>query len=447
MSKLSDIVNITISRETKALKVSSFGIPGIISEFPSTKTTTVFDRYRYYSDIDEMLDDGWVTTDREYQRALKIFSQPIVVEKVLIGRKKPKNEVVESWTTALNAIKDVIDDWYCFTINSTADCTVVFNIDFVTGNIINFNINNTVIPTVNFNTDQSTTMTAIKNAIEATIAGAEVTITLPHTLKIEIENTGILNLTAVVTGGLSQPVATISYETDDDIKEVAAWTETQTKIFFETSNDPDIITSTTTDIASELQALGYFRTVINYHPNVNSNNQYFSEGWMGEALPYDPGSEIWALKTISALSVYNLTGAQRTYALNKNANIYTETAGVNITENGKVVGTLAGEYIDIIRDLDWLKARIAENIFLELINSRKIPYTDQGISIIEGRLKEVLDQAVVKGMIAKDYTVSVPRVANISSATKLQRLLPDVKFFATATGAIQKVNITGVVSI
>ena len=445
MSRLSDIVKITISRETQSIAVANFGTAGIISEFPATKTTTTFDRYRFYGALSELLDDGWLSTDKVYIKASKIFSQNPVVEKILVGRKKPNSEAIETWTAALTEIQNANSDWYAFTILATQSATVSFDIDFVTGNNIDFVINGTAVTTVPFNIDNATTYANLKTQIETDITDSVVTVDdIARTVIIEIESGQVNTTTVSVTGGATQAVGTVAFTTEDDIKETAAWAETQKKIYFVTSNDSDIPTTSSSDLASDLKALGYDRTIVNYHPNLTTDDQYFSEGWIGEALPYNPGSQTWAYKTISGITAYILTSGERTNVLGKNTNIYTVTAGVSNTEAGKVI---SGEWIDIIRGIDWLEARLAENIFSKLVQVRKIPYTDEGVAIIEGLIKEVLNEAVQRGLITSEYIVTVPRVIDVPTQDKIDRILPDVKFTAILQGAIHIVEIQGIVTV
>lgn len=50
-----------------------------------------------------------------------------------------------------------------------------------------------------------------------------------------------------------------------DIEEIAAWVETQDKIFVASSEDSDVITNVDTDVASALKAAGYNRTAYQWH--------------------------------------------------------------------------------------------------------------------------------------------------------------------------------------
>jgi len=447
MSALSDIIQLTISRETQSIARASFGTPAIISEFATDKTSPVFDRYVEYASLAEMLAEGWSSTDKEYLRAGKIFSQNPKPDKVVIGRKKPETETSETWTEALTAIQVATQDWYAFTINPTGKATITLNEAFVGSNSIVVTVNEVACDAVVFSGDQETTMGLLKTEIEGQVGLTDTIVTIGATpfltMTIELESGDVTFVSVVTTGGISQPIATISYTEQDDILEIAAWAETQKKIFFHTDNDAVIPTSGTSDLAYQLKALNYDRTAIAYHSGLVSADQFLMEAWMGKMLPKDPGSATWMFKNLSGITAVGMTSAQRTYALNKNCNIYTTTAGVNITERGQVV---SGEYIDIIRGIDWLEATIQETIYSELINTDKIPYTNEGIGIVEGLLKKALDEAVRAGVLAS-YVVTVPLIADISDQDKIDRILPDIEFTGILAGAIHKIEIAGTVTV
>lgn len=228
-----------------------------------------------------------------------------------------------------------------------------------------------------------------------------------------------------------------------DQEDAADWVETQKKIYFARSADADILDSgVTTDIASYAESNNYDRTTVYYDASAEAD--YISAAAMGQGFPFDPGEQTWAYKTLVGVTATALTSAERTDALAKNANIYIGTAGVDHTEFGKVG---SGEYIDIIRGIDWLEAIIQQAIFSELVNTKKIPYTDEGASIIDAILKGQLDRAVRATIIVDDYVTSVPKVADVPTNDKINRFLPDVTFTATLQGAIHTVRIDGVVSV
>lgn len=542
MSELNDIVIVNISRETTAISQAGFGVIAIISEFSTTKTTTVFDRYRYYASLAEMTSDGWGVYDPEYKAAQIIFSQSPKVPRIMIGR-------IDSGDASISAGLDQIQiaqqDWYGVNAIGSKETKVIFDADLITGNLIDFTINGEVVTQVPFNTSHAQTMSDIKTQIEADItnssaiidtddpdgrtllikvegklASVEVVVTAGasqagsvitnSTTKIEFDadfvsgnsivftidglaitavpwntsqvqtmddlkaqietdlstaiatidasdgntrtllidvNEKVAAVSVAITGGISQPEETITTNINDVYKEFAAWVETQRKLFFLASSSEDIKGQGTDDIISQMKALNYDRTLSQYHTDSQGDQvpSYIESGLPGKLFPEEPGSVNWAYKTIAGVTSYNLDSAERTNILDKNGNIYTQTAGVDITENGRMA---SGEWVDVIRGLDWLEARLQEAVFSELVNSKKIPYTDDGVTVIGGIVEGVLNKAVAQGiLVAGSIVVTTPLVADIDLTDKANRILPDVEFTANLQGAINTVVINGTVTL
>ena len=114
-------------------------------------------------------------------------------------------------------------------------------------------------------------------------------------------------------------------------------------------------------------------------------------------------------------------------------------------ENGNVA---SGEWIDVMRGVDWIEATLQETIYSRLVNADKIPYTDAGVAIIKGDVQKVLTDAAGQGIITEEsIVITVPKVSDISTTDRANRVLPDVEFSATLQGAIHKVEIAGVVAV
>jgi hypothetical protein len=172
---------------------------------------------------------------------------------------------------------------------------------------------------------------------------------------------------------------------------------------------------------------------------------------MARCFAIQPGGETWANKKLAGVTADGLTEGQYKAITKKNGNTFERFRNVSITQNGKVA---AGEWIDVIRFRDWLQEEITVNVFNALVNRDKVPYTDEGIAIIEAQVRQALELGVTRGGIAPDeydedgntnygYTISVPLAANISANQKASRVLNDVEFTARLAGAIHVVNITG----
>lgn len=235
----------------------------------------------------------------------------------------------------------------------------------------------------------------------------------------------------------------------EDIEETVKWTESNKKLFGFTFMEQQLPVSTA----------NYFRSFAVYGggvPDVETHpveNYYISLAMMAKCFGYEPGSEIWALKSLAAVYPCKLSAEMKQYCDNNNITYFTTYAKKNITSSrgGKVLGN---EWIDTIRFRDWLKNDMQERIFNLFVLNQKIPFTDEGITAIEGKMEESLKEGQKVGGIAPTeyddddneipgYTITVPKSSNMSDIQKASRQLTGCKFTAKLAGAIQVVDISG----
>lgn len=228
----------------------------------------------------------------------------------------------------------------------------------------------------------------------------------------------------------------------------AAWIQSEVLIFGTASADPNIINEAigtdVTSIAYQLQNLGYTRTFCMYHQDAATD--YPEAAWMGVVLPLTPGSETWKFKTLAGIAYSNLTTNQSINSLSKNCNTYQFVGGVGITQNGTMA---QGEFIDIIRGIDWLQLTIQNYVYSSLVNSPKVPYTDAGIAVIQSQLQRAIQQGIDNNFITDNPApiITVPLAANVSSVDKANRILRNVNFTVVLAGAIHMVQINGTVTV
>lgn len=160
-------------------------------------------------------------------------------------------------------------------------------------------------------------------------------------------------------------------------------------------------------------------------------------GVCGMGFPQNEGSITWANKVITGVPLSKYTTAEEEELLGENINYLTREKGFNITQFGR---TLSGSNIDITRSKDWLNNRISESLTSALVNSKKIAFTTKGLSIISNALSEVGAQAVAQDMLSK-YDVVIPNVDEIPSTDKANRVLRNVKFIATLSGAVETIEL------
>lgn len=228
----------------------------------------------------------------------------------------------------------------------------------------------------------------------------------------------------------------------------AAWAEANKKLFFVGVTGDDGVQGTLTDVAGTLYTAKYFRSIALHY---NAAGDYGEFGWAAKRLASLPGSETWANTTLAGLTGGNLTETQFANIKFRNSNSYEVFRNIAITQNGKTSG---GEWIDIIRGRDWQEEEIRTNVLNQFID-RRIPFTDSGIRIIKSALIASLDLGQRRGFIAPDsvaadgktivpgYKVFVPFARDVSTSDKAARMLRDITFRATVSGAIHATEIRG----
>jgi hypothetical protein len=244
-----------------------------------------------------------------------------------------------------------------------------------------------------------------------------------------------------------------------DAQDFAAVIEGLRKIFILASNDSNtLVSGDTSSITYTLRDLNYRRTAFNYY---DIDTLYPDASWLGGQLPKSIGSSNWAYKPLAGIAqgaaydipASELTQAQIDAALNVNCNVYTETLGSSYMYLGTMVGgrntDKDGEFIDIVRNIDFLQARVEEGLLNLFLERDIIPYTDGGISLVDNRLKSLLDTYGVKqGILVEDTVVtSFPSRSEVSITDRNDRLLPDGTFTAELVGGVNRVIIRGTVFV
>lgn len=228
--------------------------------------------------------------------------------------------------------------------------------------------------------------------------------------------------------------------TDAEKEAIADYVETQSRMFYVFSDsNASTYTSATTDIFSKLKAKGYDRSFGIYTKD-GVGNTMIEAAWVGRFSAEPIGSAIWIYKELDGIIADGYTATEESYLQSKNANYYTTVEDESVVfGEGKVAG---GEFVDVLLGSVWLEVRMGERIWGLIKAQNKINYTNAGISMIEIKMREVLDEAVAMQILTADdpIRVVVPNANNIPSSTRNTRILSGITFEARLAGAIQKVD-------
>jgi hypothetical protein len=438
---IDDIASVVITSATRTPTRPGFGTPLF-----AVYHTKYVDRVRSYTKLSSLVSDGFAVDHPAYLMAQAAFSQNPRPSRVKIGRRAlPTTQVMTITIT-----------------DATEGNHVKFKIR-PPGGVAPVQIDYTILAAAT----ATTVATAVELLIEAVAditsssTGAVITATttagkLADYYDFESPAGGMTIRDDSTDPGIATDLAAI-VEVDNDwyglsldscseaeVKAAAAWVESNGKLFIAHSADHDIASSSTTDLASDLKASAYGRTAVAY--NSKSTLSYAGCAWLGAVLPLTPGSETWAYKELRGQTVDVLTDTKEGQVYGKNANTYLEVAGLKVTQKGKVAG---GEFIDVVRFLDWVRVTMQLDIFALIANSRKVPFTDLGADKLRNVVQGVLTRGVKVGGFTGDPApeVFVPKVADVPVADRAARNFPDIEWTATLAGAIHTVTVSGLVSV
>lgn len=433
-----NIVNVTITREGAGVTQAGFGTPMILG--PNAAFEDPSRLYTSLSAVAEDFDAGHA----EYKAAMAVFSQNPHPRAIRIGKRAP---------------------------NVAAVHTLTFSAALVASNVVTGSVNGHTLPPTTYATSSAATLSALATAIaaiegvaSASVSDLVVTVTAASGYPLALADFAVADgasqatvATAVTTPGatIADALDAIAAEANDwyglivtsraeaDVLSAAGWAEAANKVFVTVSDDASLLTGATDDVASKVKARAYKGTAVLYH---QSPDEFADAALMGRFFGTDPGTEIVKFQTLAGVSASSLTDGQKAALWAKNGNTYTTVGGVNIVENGS---TGAGQFLDSTRNLAYLQARVQETVYGLLVRVNKIPYTDAGVQQVVSELRGVLGRMVREGVLAEEPApaVTYPKVADVSANDRAARLLPDIDFTAREGGAVQGVEVRGVVSI
>lgn len=248
----------------------------------------------------------------------------------------------------------------------------------------------------------------------------------------------IAKLNEAVDEGASFYYLLSSDNSDSMIAILADYISTQDKLY-----------AATVDALESVEKLGgaYDNVFLVAH---DSRQSYVAEGLVSTMAPRQIGSYTFTFKNVQGVQAAKFNSTTVSQFEKANCSVYINEAGVLM--NSKGVCT-SGEYIDNVQATHYIKARMTENVFRMFALAEKVPYTDTGIALVVSEIEKVLKHSYSVGIIADDeagnpeFTITAPKRADILKTTVAKRILPDVRWRAVVAGAVEKVEIRGVLAL
>lgn len=441
---LASIVSLTIALGSPIVSRAGFSTPLMLSG----EAASVFnegERVRTYLDPDTLLTDGFEASGAAYKAAALWFAQVPNSGRFKVAARKdslgfnvaitftlaPGSEGAAYWveidgtryTYTLAAAEDEDDGATALAalVDALADYTAVATLNAIAFGVvvdhavpsISFSENITLLDTT------STTGTTTVDDLAAIYA---------------IDSDWYALLTDVQSKG--------------EIQKVRAYAETKRKMYFATTSDAETYETAysvgvTTDVGSAGKAGSYANTFLVFS---DVWGDQAVSGWASMGLVNEPGEINWAHNTIRALLASDkLTDIQKENLITKAINHYTTFGGAASTFNGI---TASGEFVDTINLVHFLYARIPEDVVAKLRAVKKVPYTQSGLDSIAAVVATRLVYKVGSGLSNEIVPFcNAPLISTIQTSDRQARRAPGFKFGAVLEGAINTVEISGVLSV
>lgn len=211
----------------------------------------------------------------------------------------------------------------------------------------------------------------------------------------------------------------------ESITEIVQWAEVNEKAYFGTRQVKE-------DLAT-LADKG--NGVVGIHTDPND---LFTEAVAGILASKDIGSTVADHHNISGSSPADIDYNDFRYIEDNNGMTYVSKRGVGRSVGNK---TITGEWIDVFLSRYFIKFRLEEGMDQLKLDSDKIPYTDDGINMIEAKVREVMDQAINNGILI-NYTVTKVKRKDTPTDEVRRRNYDGLKVYGVLQGAISTGTIT-----
>lgn len=483
---VSDVVSVQVVMSPVAAALRNFGALLILGDSNVIDTA---ERIRQYSDIDGVIDD-FGTSAPEYLAASLFFGQSPQPEVLYVGKwaraatsavlhggiLSAAEQAISNFTSITNGGFSIVIDGAAATVVTALNLSAVTTLSGVAAAVqakLPAGVTCVWNPVYGRFDITSSTTGATSTLAFATAPGSGTD--ARAALKIGSTNGGSI-VNGIAAESLLSAVGTMADMSNDwyglkvassvspsenDVVAVAGLIEASgvSRIYGVTTQDTGVLSAADTGcIASQLKALGYKRTFVQY----SSSNKYAAASIFGRAFTVDFDGSNTTLtikfKQEPGVVAEYLTATQAATLKDKNCNVFVAyNNDTSIIQEGVMAN---GYFFDEVHGTDWLQNAVQTAIYNLLYTSTtKIPQTDAGVGLIVATICKELDRAVTNGLVApgiwnaggfgalkqgdtlaKGYYVYAQPVASQSQATREAREAPVIQCAIKLAGAIHFVD-------
>jgi hypothetical protein len=423
MANLSRLFNVSITRQTRVSSYAVFGVgieltpaPGFygitMDTFESLTADDVSNITRTFTEYDDAVEAG--VTGAALTAANKYFDQ----------KPTPNSLVMADISDAFESVAIILND----------DGTSVDGVDAAVAVVVTINNADTVVTATWDGTEWTGTA-----AEYITADGNDVTKFQVQGRIVFVEGADVsVGYSVVKTSSFADVITKIKSQNNDWfmqyctsrnpslLTQIADWTEAQNDKMSALVDDGGAVYSTDPkwplggimQYLSDMEYAGSFATVT----RIDSN--YVDAAQAGRCLTMTPGSETWAIKTLTGVRTDNFTEDEYQTIAALNGNTYEDYGSdVAVTYPGTVGD---GEDIGNVRFCYWQRDYMQKNLATLFMNQNKIGYNPPGIEQICKNMEGSLQKGQSQGGLMPDqsdgttftpgFKVTRPSMADITAA-------------------------------
>lgn len=463
---ISNVVDVSILISPKAKELQSFGkMVFVTDETPQTP----INRTAPYKTLEDVATD-WGNDSEVYKAAAGFYGVGAKDFMVAIARANGTPAVLSGGVSAeLAELQAVVDGAFSITVDGATQN--IADVDLsgtntyqevaqlleseIAGVAVTYNGNAFIITTVSVGASATITTTtgAVDNlgtllGLDAD-SGAEVINSVSKETPVDA-----LVDAADIDPSYYGVVLNKKWRDSEEAENVAEYCQGSRRVFFNTSNDPLCLDKADdTNIMAKFKSKSLLRVLSHYSSHAD---EYPSAVVAGRAFLVDFEGENTTitlnLKTMPNVTVEKLKQSQLEALQEHNGNAVVDIAGVYVYSDSRMAN---GVWFDAVHGIDWLQNRMETGVFNRLYTTtRKIPYTDSGVSVIIAEIEQACRQGVTNGLLAPGYTaegeylplgyqVNYVPTAEVPSADKANRVYRGITVQTVGAGALHKVIVTG----
>lgn len=223
--------------------------------------------------------------------------------------------------------------------------------------------------------------------------------------------------------------------THANLSAIAEYVEGTDKMLFATVNSKESIPE-----------LKYDRTFLVYH----TTEANAAAAVVGATVGLPVGSFTYKNMKIKGVAAEDVTATEIEDIHKKGVITIVEKVGDVVTSDGIVT---SGQYADVVDSKDYIVQNITYKTQKVFNNNDKVPYTNQGIAMLETATLEALKSAYNNGMIATNddgtpaYSTAFALRSETTETDRSTRSYPYGTFEFALAGAIHTVVVTGTVTV